>query len=77
VSLRAQCVDAYAVDLTTDEAVREGLRVVRVVAPQLQPLSFQYRARFLRNARLYKVPQAMGYPPKGEAELNSWPQPFA
>jgi ribosomal protein S12 methylthiotransferase accessory factor len=77
VLLRARGIDAYAIDLTTDEALREGLRVVRVVAPQLQPLSFHYRARFLGTARLYSAPRAMGYLSKPEAELNSWPQPFA
>src|SRR5262245_26265981 len=54
--LRRQGLEAFAVDLTTDEAVRCGLRVVRVVIPGLQPLSFHYRARYLGHLRLYEAP---------------------
>lgn len=70
-------LDVYAVDLTTDEAVRAGMRVVRVIIPGLQPLSFSYRCRFLGHPRLYEGPKAMGYAVKGEEEINPWPQPFA
>lgn len=70
-------MEAFAVDLTTDEALRAGMRVVRVVIPQLQPLSFSYRARFLGHPRLYEAPRRMGYPVRSEAEINPWPQPFA
>jgi ribosomal protein S12 methylthiotransferase accessory factor len=70
-------MEAYAVDLTTDEAVRAGLVVVRVVVPALQPLSFHYRARFLGHPRLYDAPKKMGYRGVPEAEVNAWPQPFA
>jgi ribosomal protein S12 methylthiotransferase accessory factor len=70
-------MDAYIVDLTTDEALRVGMTVVRAVVPGLQPLTFHYRARFLGHPRLYEAPARMGYPVRGEAELNAWPQPFA
>jgi ribosomal protein S12 methylthiotransferase accessory factor len=74
----ADCgMDAYIVDLTTDEALRAGMTVVRAVVPGLQPLSFHYRARFLGHPRLYQAPTRMGYPSRSEAELNAWPQPFA
>jgi len=75
--LQASGMDAVAVDLTTDEAKRVGFRVVRVVVPQLQPLSFSYRARFLAHPRLYSAPPAMGYRSRPESDLNPWPQPFA
>lgn len=68
---------AYAVDLTTDEAIRVGMCVVRVIVPELQPLSFVYRARYLGHPRLYEAPRRMGYPVHAEADLNPWPQPFA
>jgi ribosomal protein S12 methylthiotransferase accessory factor len=74
----ADCgMDAYLVDLTTDEALRVGMNVVRAVIPGLQPLTFHYRARFLGHPRLYQAPARMGYPTRSEAELNAWPQPFA
>ena len=74
----ADCgMDAYVVDLSTDEALRAGMTVVRAIVPGLQPLTFHYRARFLGHPRLYQAPARMGYPTRSEAELNAWPQPFA
>lgn len=67
----------YAVDLTTDEALHAGMRVVKVLVPTLQPLSFSYRARFLGHPRLYTAPKRMGYKVLSEDEINPWPQPFA
>ncbi len=74
---RSQKRDLYAVDLSTDEALRSGVRVVRVVIPSLQPFSFHYRARYLGHPRLYEAPRNLGYPVHNETELNQWPQPFA
>jgi len=74
----ADCgMDAYVVDLSTDEALRAGMTVVRAIVPGLQPLTFHYRARFLGHPRLYQAPARMGYPTRPEAGLNAWPQPFA
>jgi ribosomal protein S12 methylthiotransferase accessory factor len=70
-------LEAVAVELTTDEAARAGLRVVRVVVPGLMPLSFVHRARFLAHPRLYRAPARMGHPTHDEGGLNPWPQPFA
>lgn len=75
--LRSAQMDVFVVDLTTDEAIRAGMRVVRVIIPGLQPLSFHYRARFLAHSRLYSAPEKMGYPVLKETELNPFPQPFA
>jgi ribosomal protein S12 methylthiotransferase accessory factor len=69
-------LEAYAVDISTDEALRAGMRVVRVLIPGLQPLSFWYRARYLGHPRLYSAPQSMGYRALPESQLNHWPQPF-
>jgi ribosomal protein S12 methylthiotransferase accessory factor len=74
---RSKHLDLYAVDLSTDEALRLGMRAVRVIAPGLQPLGFQYRARYLGHPRLYDAPKQMGHPVHPEADLNPWPQPFA
>lgn len=75
--LRSRGLEAFAVDLTTDEALRVGMHVVRVVIPALQPLTFSFRARYLEHPRLYDAPGRMGYRTRSEAELNPWPQPFA
>jgi ribosomal protein S12 methylthiotransferase accessory factor len=75
--LRQRDLGAYAVDLSTDEALRSGMRVVRVLIPGLQPLTFHYRARYLGHPRLYDAPKQMGYPVLREDQLNHWPQPFA
>ena len=75
--LRLSRLDAYAVDLSTDEALRAGIRVVRAIIPGLQPLSFYYRARYLGHPRLYEAPRNMGHTVYGEEHLNRWPQPFA
>ena len=75
--LRRRGLEVYAVDLTTDEALRAGLRVIRVLIPGLQPFSFHYRARYLGHSRLYKAPKNMGYRVLAEPEVNALPQPFA
>jgi ribosomal protein S12 methylthiotransferase accessory factor len=75
--LRLSNLETYIVDLSTDEATRSGMHVVRAIIPGLQPLSLRHAARFLGHPRLYSVPTAMGYPSQPEAMLNQWPQPFA
>ena len=75
--LAALKMQALAVDLTTDEAIRVGLRVVRVVIPELQPLSLHTAVQYLAHPRLYSAPVAMGYKSRAELDLNAWPQPFA
>jgi ribosomal protein S12 methylthiotransferase accessory factor len=74
---RERQMRVYAVDLTSDEALRVGMRVVRVLVPELQPFAFTYRARYLGHSRLYSAPAEMGYPSLLEAELNAYPNPFA
>jgi ribosomal protein S12 methylthiotransferase accessory factor len=73
---RAGC-EVVAVDLTTDEARQVGASVVRVLVPELMPLSFAHRARYLAHPRLYAAPAAMGHPVLDEADVNPLPQPFA
>lgn len=70
-------LQVFLIDLTTDEAAKTGLRVVRAVAPALQPLSFSHLAQFKGNPRLYSVPKHMGAEAHDEEGLNKWPQPFA
>lgn len=75
--LASKNMEAFAVDLTTDESDRVGVTVVRVVVPDLQPLSPIYRAQFRGHPRLYDAPRAMGHVVHPEEDLNPWPQPFA
>jgi len=70
-------LDVYAVDLTTDEALRCGMRIVRAIVPGLQPLSFSYRTRYLAHSRLYSAPARMGQTTVTEPDINPLPQPFA
>jgi ribosomal protein S12 methylthiotransferase accessory factor len=73
---RRKAISIFAVDLSTDEAVRSGFRVVRVIIPALQPFSFHYRAKYLGHPRLYEAPRLMGHAVHNEEALNQWPQPF-
>jgi ribosomal protein S12 methylthiotransferase accessory factor len=73
---RAGC-EVVVVDITTDEARQVGATVVRVMVPQLMPLSFAHRARYLAHPRLYAGPRAMGHPVRGEDDINPSPQPLA
>lgn len=75
--LQCKGLDVYAIELSTDEALRSGTRVVRILIPGLQPFSFHYCARYLGHQRLYEAPKLMGYPVLREQEINHWPQPFA
>ncbi len=70
-------MQVIAVDLSTDESLRAGLFVVRVIIPALQPLSLHTASQFLGHARLYDAPRKMGFPVRKEEQLNPWPQPFA
>lgn len=74
--LRSQGNEAIALDLTSDELRAVGLWVVRVVIPQLVPISFVHRARYLATPRLYTSWRARD-PNAGEAAINPSPLPFA
>ena len=75
--LQTRGMTPYVVDIATDEARSAGMSVVRVIIPQLQPLSFRYLARFLGHSRLYTATFPAGFGKLNEGQLNSLPQPFA
>jgi ribosomal protein S12 methylthiotransferase accessory factor len=75
--LRARDMNAIAVNVTADELSEVGLTAVRVIIPELQPLSLLPFAQYLGHPRLYDAPRLMGYPSLREEDLNPWPQPFA
>ena len=75
--LRRRGYEAYAVDLTTPEVRAAGFWVVRVLVPQLVPMSPAHAIRFLDSPRLYEAPPAMGFGARTPADITSKPQPFA
>lgn len=75
--LKTLNMDAIAIDLTTDDVREGGLWVVRVVIPDLMPLSTMHRARFLGHSRLYEYPRKAGLKSLTEEQVNPAPQPFA
>jgi ribosomal protein S12 methylthiotransferase accessory factor len=69
--------EAYAADITVPAVRDAGLVAVKVIAPQLLPLTTNYNLRYLATPRLYEAPVRMGYAAKPESKINPWPQPFA
>ena len=71
-------MSAYAVDVTSPDVESLGLRVVRVVAPELCALDVAHSARFLGCPRLYTAAFEAGLAPRvlEPADLNDDPHPF-
>lgn len=76
--LHAEGASAYAVDVTAPDVRDAGLRVVRVVAPELCALDVEHAARRLGGRRLYDVPRQLGLRDDAlsATELNPDPHPF-
>lgn len=74
-AMRSIGAHPVAVDLTTREARLAGLRVVRVVVPELVPLTFSPRARYLAHPRVHGGSWTAVHAPADE--LNPLPQPMA
>ena len=76
--LAARGVTAYGVDVTAPDIADAGLRVAKVVAPELQPLDVAYDARFLGGKRLYRAAFELGLrdEPATFDDLNPYPHPF-
>ena len=76
--LAARGASAYAVDVTSPDVEEAGLRVVHVLSPELQPIDFAHRWRFLGGRRLYEAAHGIGLrdSPLRPEELNPFPHPF-
>jgi ribosomal protein S12 methylthiotransferase accessory factor len=76
--LAARGASAYAVDITAADVSDAGLRVVKVVAPELCPLDVAHEGRFLGGSRLYTAAFELGLrdAPIAPDELNPYPHPF-
>lgn len=70
--------ECYLKEITSDFARKEGLYVVRAVAPDLVPIYFNENERPYGQDRLYTVPQLLGYRSSvtAEQDLNKIPHPF-
>lgn len=71
-------VTAYAVDVTSPDVREAGLRVVRVIAPELCQLDVEHRARLHGGRRVYEEPLRLGRARRilTEDDLNPDPHPF-
>jgi ribosomal protein S12 methylthiotransferase accessory factor len=71
-------ISAYAVDVTAPDVREAGLRVAKVVAPELIPLDVAYEHRFLGGRRLALAAFELGLrtAPLPFDELNPYPHPF-
>src|SRR5262249_10957154 len=67
----------YAANLTSNDVAALGLAVSRVLIPGYQPIFPGHRFRALGGARLYEVPQKLGYRgiPRGSGG-NAAPHPY-
>jgi ribosomal protein S12 methylthiotransferase accessory factor len=76
--LAAHGITAYAVDLTPPDIVDAGLRVAKVVAPELCPLDFDHRLRHLGGRRLRYAAWELGLVPEplAQEDVNPFPHPF-
>lgn len=75
--LRAHGLEAVAVELTTGDLRDNGLRAIRVVIPQLMPMSYVSLARFLDHPRLRQYGEQVCGREFTPDMVNLLPQPFA
>jgi len=71
-------ISAYAVDVTSPDVQSIGLRVARVLAPELCALDVWHAARFLGGSRLYTAAFEAGLAPTPLvlSDVNPHPHPF-
>ncbi|GGL05255.1 hypothetical protein Sme01_63910 [Sphaerisporangium melleum] len=66
-----------AADLTTRELRDSGHVAVRVIVPELQPMSVRPLVQYRRHRRLRTAPAGLGLRALPERRLNPYPQPMA
>jgi ribosomal protein S12 methylthiotransferase accessory factor len=71
--------DQYVSDVTTPDMSRLGFSVVRVVAPEAQPLYLREGTPYLDETRLRSITRQRGYDPNnhGRKIPNGYPHPFS
>jgi ribosomal protein S12 methylthiotransferase accessory factor len=70
-------MEVIAVEITPDDLRAVGLHAVRVIVPQLVPLTFDFNTRFLGHPRIWDADSRLGYPECRLNGINPNPQPFA
>jgi ribosomal protein S12 methylthiotransferase accessory factor len=75
--LANQDMEVIAVDVTLPEIRDFGLVVVRVIVPELMPISFSHSVRYLGHPRLYSAPVRLGYGVRTEEMVTDDPIPYA
>lgn len=68
--------DIFVKDVTIPEAKKQGFVVTSTMIPEMQPLYFIEKYKYLGTKRIYEVPPKLGYEEKTEEELNKFPHPF-
>ncbi|KAB8194174.1 bacteriocin biosynthesis protein SagD [Nonomuraea phyllanthi] len=68
---------AWVVDLTPRELREVGHVALRVIIPELQPMSARPLVQYRGHPRLYSAPGRMGFRALPERRLNPYPQPMA
>jgi ribosomal protein S12 methylthiotransferase accessory factor len=69
-------LDAFWVDVTTEDVAEFGFHVIRTVMPGLQPLDNDHRYPYIGGSRRVTVPRALGLGTPTEATINPDPHPF-
>jgi ribosomal protein S12 methylthiotransferase accessory factor len=72
--LRSKGYSGYVIDVTTPEAARAGLVIVKVLIPELIPVFFDEAHKPLGMKRLSEFPALNGYP--RPERINPIPHPF-
>jgi len=75
---RLNDLDVFYADVTTPEIKEEGVYVVKVIMPELQPLHIAEMLKCLGGKRIYSVPCALAYRKTAlkEEEFVTIPHPF-
>jgi ribosomal protein S12 methylthiotransferase accessory factor len=78
-ALRGVGCRALCADLTTQDLQGYPVRVVRVLAPGLQPIHFGHGEERLGGRRLFEIPVQLGHRKNvpGETEFNPCPHPLS
>lgn len=77
-TFREKKIDIYVVELENEEMLGEGIHVVKVVVPDLQPIHLDETMKYTTGKRLYQVPVKIGLLKHINKlnQLNKIPHPF-
>ncbi|WP_437673959.1 YcaO-like family protein [Sorangium sp. So ce131] len=70
-------MEVLVVDVTQPEIRDFGIVVVKVVVPELMPITFSHAVRYLAHPRLYRAPESLGYGARSEGGIVDDPIPFS